>query len=572
MEHRTPENTVPTAPTFSLLYSIGNCLEQVVAVRKRWSEFAAYPASIEHLIASGISVTDDAAAAHGFRSIRVLHADRSGTLATNNVARLSRGQILVHLSQDWAPIRHWDRKIAARFRALSQPGVLRVSDGRRVDDLLSIAIFTKAYLDLLGGAFLCSEYQDSYSEDEFSFRAYQNGVVIDARDMVFERRAQSFCAGGVTDEIQRFENDVPRSAKDREIFLSRNPSARGRWLHEGTPERLYLPPGHVHAFNTIAPVAPRQSPVGRKLYPEPPQAGDKAVQATLGSGMKGIARSIARVMKPSKLYETNQTPPFKSTLWSLDAPRRVPYTLPAPIGSVPIYILSFNQPTYLDNMVNQLRRLEVNCDEIYIIDNASTYPKAVAHLAQLESSGISVLRLERNFGPHGIFAPESGIHWPPLFALTDPDLQLNPSLPRSFREDMLRVAAAHGYWKCGMGLSLKLSRQFKTGPYMSGLSIEEWEGNFWRSPQESRGPIASSLKLWGATVYNAMVDTTFAVYVRDCPHRDFLDAVRVSGVFEAEHIPWYSEKYAAARFPVPDPEESRWYKLHAGARSTTVRM
>ena len=92
------------------------------------------------------------------------------------------------------------------------------------------------------------------------------------------------------------------------------------------------------------------------------------------------------------------------------------------------------------------------------------------------------------------------------------------------------------------------------------------------SPQELADPVASSLKLSGAKVYNAMVNTTFAVYVRACPHRDFLHAVRVSGVFEAEHTPWYNQQYAATRFPAPDSEEARSYKLSAGTRSTKVKM
>lgn len=559
-------------PIVSLLHATRGRPTQALSARDLWLTAAEKPHLIEHVFAVDSDDVDSNQALSSFRKV-VVEQNHAGCVAAWNLAaRCSQGGILVQMSDDWLPIWHWDSKIAARFRDVSKPGVLRVSDGRRVDDLLCMAIFTRSYLELLGGDFLGSEYFGVYSDDEFSFRAYQNGVVIDARDILFEHCHPSFSTDAVYDEIYRRQNDERRFLEGRAIFLARNPSARGHWLHEGTHERLYLPPGHAHAFNTIALVVPRQSPVGRNLNAAFPQAGDEVAQSKPGSGINKIARSVARVMKPWKVYNPNPTPQFKSSLWPSDAPRRVPYSLPATIGSVPIYILSFNQPTYLDNMVNQLRRLEVACDEIYIIDNASTYPKAVAHLAELERSGIRVLRLERNFGPHGIFAPESGIHWPPLFALTDPDLQLNPSLPKSFREDMLRVAAAHGCWKCGMGLSIQLNHQFKTGPYMSGLSIEEWEANFWKSPQESCGPIASSLELWDATVYNAIVDTTFAVYMRDCPHRDFLDAVRVSGVFEAEHIPWYNEKSAAARFPVPDPEESGWYKLHAGARSTIVRM
>ena len=75
---------------------------------------------------------------------------------------------------------------------------------------------------------------------------------------------------------------------------------------------------------------------------------------------------------------------------------------------------------------------------------------------------------------------------------------------------------------------------------MQGLTIEEWEKQYWNKKHDDL-PTDLRLQLqgWGADVYNAPVDTTFAVYLRDAPRKDFMEGVRVSGVFSCRHIPWY---------------------------------
>src|SRR6201999_4037305 len=95
----------------------------------------------------------------------------------------STGDVLVQLSDDWTPTDGWDEEFVRRLRDVSQPAVLRPSDGHRRDDLLCMAILTRARF-VQQGEFLHSGYLGVFSDDEFSFQAFLDGVVIDARDLV----------------------------------------------------------------------------------------------------------------------------------------------------------------------------------------------------------------------------------------------------------------------------------------------------------------------------------------------------------------------------------------------------
>ena len=568
----------------SLLHATRGRVAGATAARDRWLHAAEFPERIEHIFAFDRDDADSVEGLSAYRHVVVEERNKGCVAAWNLAARAGNGEILIQLSDDWLPIRHWDTKIAARFRDISKPGVLRVSDGRRVDDLLAFAIFTRAYLELLGGDFLAPDYFGVYSDDEFSLRAYQNGVAIDARDIVFEHCHPSFSQGAVYDETHRRQNDDARYREGRKIFLRRNPSARGHWLHEGTEERLYLPPGHRFVQNSIGPVHLAPSPLGRQLF----SAGATHEQGTLQLGRRasqaapvGLRRKIAAIARGLLRLLAGAGPraAYRSTLWEGKeehedtADRHTIWETP-----VPVFIISYNQPFYLRNMVAQLMRLQVRPSEIIVLDNASTNPKLIDYLGELKETGVSVVRLERNFGPHEIFAPEAGIDWPEVFALTDPDLAFNPSMPTTFREDLLAVACSCRFWKCGLALSLTDADQFLEGAYVGGMSIADWESQFWRQKVQAQGELGALLARAGAEVFLAEVDTTFAVYRRDFPKASFLQAVRVSGNYSARHLPWYRPRnmnetqHGEQTHAQLDANEEEFYAKTASPHATSASI
>lgn len=224
----------------SLLHATRGRPEQALEAREKWIKAAAEPGRVQHIFAMD---PDDEATRKALAKFNhcVVPEEGGGCVAAWNLAaETCHGDVLVQLSDDWAPIEGWDEEFVRRLRDVSQPGVLRPSDGRRRDDLLCMAILTRARLKQQGG-FLHNGYLGIYSDDEFSFRAYQDGVVIDARDMVLMHDHPNYNPAVAMDEIYLNQNSSDREEHGRKLFLKRNPRAKGHWLHERDWQRFFVP-------------------------------------------------------------------------------------------------------------------------------------------------------------------------------------------------------------------------------------------------------------------------------------------------------------------------------------------
>lgn len=246
------------APKISLLHATRGRPEQALEAREKWLKAAAKPGRIQHVFAVDC---DDAATLKAVASLnhRIVPTQGGGCVAAWNLAaEASSGDVLVQLSDDWTPVENWDEEFVRRLRDVSQPGVLRPSDGHRQDDLLCMAILTRARLKQQG-EFLHGGYFGIYSDDEFSFRAYQDGVVIDARDLILIHDHPNYNSNVELDETYLNQNSTGRDKEGRKIFLKRNPRAKGHWLHEGKWERFFVPLPRHENWQT-KPKKPEQSP------------------------------------------------------------------------------------------------------------------------------------------------------------------------------------------------------------------------------------------------------------------------------------------------------------------------
>ncbi len=228
------------APKVSLLHATRGRPEQALAAREKWIRAAARPRRIEHIFAVDRDDESTLRAVQGLRH-HVVEQKGGGCVAAWNLAAVhSTGSVLVQLSDDWTPIQGWDEEFVRRLRDVRQPGILRPSDGHRRDDLLCMAILTRPRFQQQG-EFLHGGYLGIYSDDEFSFRAYQDGVVIDARDLVLTHDHPNYNPAVEMDETYLNQNSTERDKEGRKIFLKRNPRAKGHWLHEGRWERFFVP-------------------------------------------------------------------------------------------------------------------------------------------------------------------------------------------------------------------------------------------------------------------------------------------------------------------------------------------
>jgi glycosyltransferase involved in cell wall biosynthesis len=212
------------------------------------------------------------------------------------------------------------------------------------------------------------------------------------------------------------------------------------------------------------------------------------------------------------------------------------------MSSCPVVINSFNQPTYLKLMIEQLRNFDV--EKIIVVDQASTNPALLDYLDNI-TPAVEVVKLQENLGPHWFFVEGMALSMPEFFAYTDADLKFNANLPHDFLSQMIEVATGLRATKVGLALDISNTNDMISyGINIGGKNYTnvEWEQRFW----------AKSATFKHYSLFEAPVDTTFAVYQRkefdpmlkkymhdqlyDC--MDTPRSYRIAGEFSAVHLPW----------------------------------
>jgi predicted O-methyltransferase YrrM len=217
------------------------------------------------------------------------------------------------------------------------------------------------------------------------------------------------------------------------------------------------------------------------------------------------------------------------------------------IQGVPIFVPTFNNPTYAKNMARQLN--EYALGEIIFLDGGSTNPEMLHFFA---SSNHHTITLEENFGPRYIVTnPDIYDTLPNFFVLTDPDLEFSLNLPNNFIENFISLSNRYSIGKLGLALNILEDSEFVNSQlFINGHhhTIREWESQFWTQP----------VKYDSFDGYVADIDTTFALYNKNFFKPDkFASAVRLSTFqgldISCKHLPWYQNNL------IPD-EERDYYK------------
>lgn len=185
----------------SLLHATRGRPGKAWKTRMEWLRLAENPDAIEHIF--GIDADDISSAMLTVARCCVSRANAGPVGAWNECAKNAKGQVLVQLSDDFEAFQGWDTAILRVIGDASQPAVLAVSDGNRKDDLLCMAILTRARYEQQGYLFH-PEFFSMFSDNWFSYCAFRDGVVIDARDRItFEHMHPAFGKGEMDETYQR---------------------------------------------------------------------------------------------------------------------------------------------------------------------------------------------------------------------------------------------------------------------------------------------------------------------------------------------------------------------------------
>lgn len=245
--------------------------------------------------------------------------------------------------------------------------------------------------------------------------------------------------------------------------------------------------------------------------------------------------------------------------------------------SIPIFLNSFNQPTYLTMIVARL--LENGFEKIVVCDNNSQSRKLLDLLEMWEARNtVRVMRLGENLGPHETFRRVLSEQKKP-FIFSDPDVELPERLSENFLSRIHEVSCK--YWCRKVGLALEIPRVDEgrnitmCHSVLGEYGVADWERKFWQVEIEKN-------------VYRAAVDTTFFYwntnikvdlrrqynvsrlklrprrFIKFIPKFEFPD-IRIAGEgFTLRHLPWYTDDKM--------PEDERdFYREEAAKWSTWVR-
>jgi hypothetical protein len=195
-----------------------------------------------------------------------------------------------------------------------------------------------------------------------------------------------------------------------------------------------------------------------------------------------------------------------------------------PQKEIPIYIIVFNNLTYLKNMIRQLERFT---DNIIVINNCSTYQPLLDYL-KYECPYI-IINNEKNLLTDTDLIDHLNPLFPDYFVITDPDLEL----PSSFNAETLiilkKLTVEYQVYKAGLSLCIDSDQDFRDIKCRDH-SIREWEGRYWTNRLDNSDDLV---------VYRADVATTFALYNKKQFHGDYYQAVRLAGPYQCKHLPWY---------------------------------
>lgn len=185
----------------SLLHATRGRPAMAATTRRKWMERAADPDAIEHIF--GLDADDPTAFMLALHRHEWTDGQSGPVAAWNKCAERSIGEILIQLSDDWEPPLHWDMMVRGAIGDTSKPTVLAISDGHRTDDLLCMAVLTRARYKSQGYLFH-PEFFSMFSDNWFSECAFRDGVVIDARDRItFEHLHPAFGKAEMDETYQR---------------------------------------------------------------------------------------------------------------------------------------------------------------------------------------------------------------------------------------------------------------------------------------------------------------------------------------------------------------------------------
>lgn len=193
------------------------------------------------------------------------------------------------------------------------------------------------------------------------------------------------------------------------------------------------------------------------------------------------------------------------------------------VKNIPVIINNRNRLACLKELIRWLERAGLN--NIYIIDNASTYPPLLDFYKQ---TNYNVIRLNDNIGYLALWKIDIFSKFKNDFYIySDPDVVPVNYCPLNATKYFFKLL-----WrfvdieKVGFGLKI----DDLPDCYKLKADVIEHERQFWLKEKEI-----------SPNVFHVPIDTTFAMYKPKAQGGDRVNSLRTGEPFIAQHLPWYSD-------------------------------
>lgn len=138
--------------------------------------------------------------------------------ATNEIAKLCAGEIIILVSDDMWSCELWDSKILHKFEMINGPGVLQVNDGITTLKLTIPIMNREAYAKL--GYVYHPDYISMFADDDLRKTALQHGMYFNGTDIMIEHRHYSVKKAKY-DKTYQSENSNLAWTKGEKVFFQR---------------------------------------------------------------------------------------------------------------------------------------------------------------------------------------------------------------------------------------------------------------------------------------------------------------------------------------------------------------
>ena len=211
------------------------------------------------------------------------------------------------------------------------------------------------------------------------------------------------------------------------------------------------------------------------------------------------------------------------------------------MSDIPLVIIAWNNLTFVKRFLEQTMHLT---QKIIILDNNSEYAPLLEYYTYLEHTypnKFDIRRLPHNYG-HTVYQKLQHT-LPGIYVLSDPDLQLHPSMPKDCFEQLYTISKKYKCRKVGLALDISDHHLFIPGSFCQ--LVYNIESAYYRNPIHDSEYV----------LYNAPIDTTFCLI--NTTVSGYPSDIRVGGNFTAKHLPWYNDYLA---LNIPKEELRVWTK------------